>query len=63
MRTDRKLRFLTYNGYWLIALSAMGVHVLAALPSFSAALRRGIVASVGFVTIPAMLTAVTVVCG
>jgi hypothetical protein len=48
--------FLTYNGYWLVALTATAVHALHRAPRISDVARRAALASLGFLSWPALLT-------
>ena len=49
--------FLTYNGYWLVALAALALHCFYGAPPLRQVLRRGATAGLGFTALPALLTA------
>ncbi|SIO44457.1 hypothetical protein SAMN05444166_4778 [Singulisphaera sp. GP187] len=57
------LAFLTYYGYWLIAVVVMTIHVLRGLPSKPAVVRRGLAAGLGFVAPTALLILMAVARG
>ncbi len=55
--------FLTYNGYWLIAMLAGLAPILWASPSISSIITRGVEVGLGFVLFPVLLTLGTVLIG
>lgn len=55
--------FLTYNGYWLIALAALALHCFYGAPPLRQVLRRGAAAGLGFAALPALLTASSLALG
>ena len=55
--------FLTYNGYWLIAVLAGFIPILWANRSISRIITRGIAVGLGFVLFPVLLTLGTILIG
>ncbi len=55
--------FLTYNGYWLTALTVIGLHSLRGSSSWPGRARRAGVAGVGFALLPGLLTALSLARG
>jgi hypothetical protein len=55
--------FLTYNGYWLVALTAIGLHTLHRSSTWPDRARRAVVAGLGFALVPGLLTALSVARG
>lgn len=51
--------FMTYNGYWLIALAALGLHSLYRASSPFDSARRAALAGFGVAALPALLTALS----
>lgn len=55
--------FLTYNGYWLIAATVMGLHSLRGSSTWPERARRGFLAGIGFALLPAALTGLSLARG
>ncbi|AGA28480.1 glycosyltransferase family 39 protein [Singulisphaera acidiphila] len=57
------LAFLTYYGYWLMAVAVTAIHVLGGWPSWGGVARRGLAAGLGFVAPVALVLLLAVARG
>jgi hypothetical protein len=57
------LSFMTYNGYWSLALVAVFIHIFWGKRSVWEMIKRGVIAAAGFVILPISLTIISVISG